>query len=372
MTNENSKLDELNERLDKLLAMHNDVSFEIDNLRVEILKLKVEAQKRNVMPEETSSTEELEISVATDPIEETIKAESRIEIEDAFEPKEAPVKEANLNDTVLAESVEPKKTISSKKFDLEKLIGENLINKVGILILIIGVAIGAKYSIENDLISPLTRIVLGYLTGTILLVLALYLKKNYLNFSAVILSGAMAIFYFITFFAYDFYQLLGQEIAFGLMVIFTIFTVLAALNYDKEIIAHLGLVGAISVPFLLSNESGNVTFLFTYLALINLAIAFISLRKNWKILFYSAFALTWAVFFTWMAFEYDSEHHFTTAFGFLFRFEFIFGDESPEFCSDFGLFLLDVARQPSNGSGKNSDLLYLDSFLFRFWALVPK
>ena len=56
--------------------------------------------------------------------------------------------------------------------ELEKFIGENLINKIGIAILIIGVAIGAKYSIENDLISPLTRIILGYLLGLGLLVLA--------------------------------------------------------------------------------------------------------------------------------------------------------------------------------------------------------
>ena len=50
-------------------------------------------------------------------------------------------------------------------FDWEKFIGENLINKIGIFILIIGAGIGVKYSIENDLISPLTRVILGYLVG---------------------------------------------------------------------------------------------------------------------------------------------------------------------------------------------------------------
>ncbi len=43
----------------------------------------------------------------------------------------------------------PREMNATKKghFDLEKYIGENLISKIGIAILIIGVAIGAKYSI---------------------------------------------------------------------------------------------------------------------------------------------------------------------------------------------------------------------------------
>ncbi|HSK12079.1 MAG TPA: hypothetical protein VK907_02635, partial [Phnomibacter sp.] len=42
--------------------------------------------------------------------------------------------------------------------DLEKFIGEDLISKIGIVILVIGVGIGTKYAIDHDLISPLTRI----------------------------------------------------------------------------------------------------------------------------------------------------------------------------------------------------------------------
>jgi uncharacterized membrane protein len=55
------------------------------------------------------------------------------------------------------------------------------------------------------------------------------LKKNYAAFSAVLLSGAMASLYFITYAAYDFYQFIPQLMAFVLMVLFTAFTVFAAL-----------------------------------------------------------------------------------------------------------------------------------------------
>ncbi len=101
--------------------------------------------------------------------------------------------------TPLAPPTPKAKYTPKQKSDLEKFIGGNLINKIGILITIIGVAIGAKYSIDNDLISPLTRIILGYLLGLGLLGFGIKLKEKYKSFSAVLVSGAMVIMYFITF-----------------------------------------------------------------------------------------------------------------------------------------------------------------------------
>jgi len=209
---------------------------------------------------------------------------------------------------------------SSKKFKTnpEELIGENLISKIGIIILILGVAIGSKYAIDHDLISPLTRIIMGYLVGLGLLGFAIRLKKKYDNFSAVLLSGAMAIMYFITFAAYNFFALIPETLTFALMVVFTIFTVVAALNYNKEVIAHIGLVGAYAVPFLLSDGSGKVLVLFAYMAIINIGILGIAFRKNWKILNYVAFGLTWIIYISWYLMSYQASTHFTVGLTFLF------------------------------------------------------
>jgi len=208
--------------------------------------------------------------------------------------------------------------------ELERFIGENLINKIGIAILIIGVAIGAKYSIDNDLISPLTRIILGYLLGLGLLGLSIKLKAKYENFSAVLVSGSMAIFYFLTYFAYSYYQLIPQLLTFVLMVVFTVFTVIAALQYNKQIIAHIGLVGAYAVPFLLSNETGNALVLFSYIAIINIGILVLSFKKYWKPLYYVSFALTWLIYFSWFVFSYHKNEDFTAALMFASIFFIIF------------------------------------------------
>ena len=68
---------------------------------------------------------------------------------------------------------------ASCKSNMEKFIGENLISKIGVVITVIGVAIDAKYSIGNNLISPLTRIILGYLSSVVLLCIGMKLKTNY-------------------------------------------------------------------------------------------------------------------------------------------------------------------------------------------------
>lgn len=218
----------------------------------------------------------------------------------------------------------PRPVVKKKKSDLERFIGENLINKIGIVVTIIGVVIGAKYTIENNLISPLTRIILGYLLGVGLLFFGIRLKKNYLNFSAVLVSGAMVIMYFISFAAFSFYELIGQELAFGLMVVFTVFTVVAALNYKQSIIAHLGLVGAYAVPFLLSPESGDARILFTYMLIINVGILIISFRQYWKSLHYSAFVFTWLIYTSWYFSGYDAIVDFWLALAFATAFYLVF------------------------------------------------
>ncbi len=204
----------------------------------------------------------------------------------------------------------------SARADFEKFIGENLVSKIGIVVLVLGVGIGAKYAIDNNLISPLTRIIIGYAFGFGLVASAIKLKPKYHNFSAVLISGGMAIMYFITFFAYSAYGLIPLLAAFALMIMFTAFTVAAAFAYDRQVIAHIGLVGAYAVPFLLSSDSGNYLALFAYIAIVNLGILAISIKKTWTFILYTAFVFTWAIFYGWFITKYDEAAHLYLALAF--------------------------------------------------------
>ena len=197
------------------------------------------------------------------------------------------------------------KAATRTRIDLEKFIGENLINKIGIAVTIIGVSIGAKYAIDKDLISPLVRIFLGCMVGGLLIGVGYYLKKNFANFSSVLVSGGIAILYFMTFLAYDLYGLLSVQITFGIMVLLTAYAVREAISYNQEVISLIAMVGAYAVPFLLSDGSGNVKVLFSYIIIINLGILFLSFKRSWKILYYSAFGLSWLIFIGWLVESYS-------------------------------------------------------------------
>ncbi|MBR10496.1 MAG: hypothetical protein CMP48_22780 [Rickettsiales bacterium] len=266
---EDRRIDELQEKLQGLIHQQHKISNEIRELQIAVDSLKQPSKKENPVLEQVPTSK---------PVLETSAAEKKPRV----------------------------------KRDLEQFIGENLISKLGILITVIGVGIGTKYAIDNEMINPVTRIILGYLVSLGLLGFAIFLKKNYLSFSAVLLSGAFAIMYFLTFAAYNFYGFIGKGPAFGVMVILTVATVYSALRYDKSIIAHMGLVGSYAVPFLLSDGSGQVLYLFIYITIINIGIVVVSVKKYWQSLYYAALIFTWLIYTAWFLNRYTKDE-FTIA-----------------------------------------------------------
>jgi uncharacterized membrane protein len=320
------RINQLQQRLENLAKYQEDVHKEIVNIHFELKSLRASVQHtkaetkqappqppvreyipppRTYQPEEEEQTTQPPPQTATPPSQTNYTEQSN----------------DNRQSYYTAPPTEPEIFVKSS---LERFIGENLISKIGIIITVLGVAIGAKYAIDRELISPLGRIILGYLFGFGLLAVATRLKDKYLNFSAVLLSGAMAIHYFITYAAYSFYGLISQSSAFALMFIFTIFTVAAAIRYNRQVIAHFGLVGAYTIPFLLSDGSGNYAFLFSYISIINIGILVICIKKYWKPLYYSSFIITWATFYVWFLFSYRTSEHFQLGLIFSTVFFFIF------------------------------------------------
>ncbi|MFK8045994.1 MAG: DUF2339 domain-containing protein [Crocinitomicaceae bacterium] len=310
MENRADKIKYLEEQLEIAMKRQSTLNSNLHKLQASIKALKNESANA---PNLFASKKQKEVNAT----EEDYKPSKKIE------PK--------VDSRIVKESTQPAKRqqgLSTEKSALEKFIGENLISKIGIIILVIGVGIGAKYAIENELISPLTRIMLGYILGAGLLATAFYLKKKYENFSAVILSGAVAIFYIITFLAYSLYELMPQTMAFVLLLVFTVFTVLAAIQYNKQIIAIYGLVGAYAIPFLLSSGDGRYDIFFSFITIVNTGILTVSIAKYWKWLNYTAFGFTWIIFLAWLGFNYEYQHFglallFSSIFFIIFYLTFI-------------------------------------------------
>ena len=108
----------------------------------------------------------------------------------------------------------PKKSLwekfKEKNPDLEKFVGENLINKLGVLILVLGISYFVKYAIDKDWINEPARVGIGVLCGFVVMLIANKLRKKYAAFSSVLVAGAISIFYFTIAIAFHEYQLFNQ------------------------------------------------------------------------------------------------------------------------------------------------------------------
>lgn len=317
MTDNNEQIKQLQTRLDKMVEYQDYFYREINLIREEIKKLKVNQTEQTAFtppesPKQPIAREDISFYNPPQPKQPAGQTSTNYQSKSQTES-------SNFGYSANSQSSsdnENQPLEQKRKSNVEEFVGKNLISLIGIIITVIGVAIGAKYAIDRDLISPSTRIILGYLFAFATFGIAVRLKPKYHNFSAVLLSGAMAMMYFLTYFAYSFYDLIPQQAAFLIMLLITAFTVAAAINYNRQVVAHIGLVGAYTVPFLLSDGSGRAAVLFSYMTIVNFGILVVSVKKFWKPLYYSAFIFTWLIFAAWYFDQYKPAEHFALAFAF--------------------------------------------------------
>ena len=202
--------------------------------------------------------------------------------------------------------------------DLEKFIGENLVSKIGIAILVLAIAYFVKYAIDNEWVGTIGRVGIGVACGGILILLAHRLRKSYHAFSSVLAGGGLAVLYFTITLAFQQYHLFSQTIAFSITIVITLFAVLLALLYNRQELAVIALTGGFAAPFLVTTGSGNYITLFIYLIVLNTGLLVVAYRKAWRVVNTTAFVFTVILFASWLySLPYD-EKRATYANGFVF------------------------------------------------------
>ena len=188
----------------------------------------------------------------------------------------------------------------AKNPDIEKFIGENLVNKIGIAILVLGIAFFVKYAIDQEWINEIGRVCIGLLCGGILIALAHKLNKNYRSFSSVLVGGGLAVFYFTIAFAFHQYHLFSQTVAFVIMVVITIFAVILSILYNRLELAIIATIGGFITPLLVSTGHGNYIVLFTYIVILNAGLIVLANYKQWRPLNFIAFFFTVILYTGWL------------------------------------------------------------------------
>lgn len=212
-----------------------------------------------------------------------------------------------------------------KNPDLEKFIGENIINKIGILILVLGISYFVKFAIDKNWINEPARVGIGVLFGSLILGFSNKLRQKYAAFSSVLVAGAIAVFYFTIAIAFHDYHLFNQTVAFAIMVVITAFSTIISLSYNRMELAVLSLIGGFAVPFMVSTGEGNYIVLFTYITILNIGILAIAYHKKWALINLLSYLFTIVLFGSWLVNDgVTKTPHYLGAFGFGFLFYFLF------------------------------------------------
>ncbi|MGY0038880.1 DUF2339 domain-containing protein [Pedobacter sp. NJ-S-72] len=198
---------------------------------------------------------------------------------------------------VFHEPAEPELSFFEKHPDLEeKFIGENLINKIGIAILVLAIGYFVKFAIDSNWIGPVGRVGIGVLCGGILIGIAHWLRNSYKAFSSVLVGGGIAVLYFTVTLAFHQFHLFNQTTSFFILIGITCFAVALSLLYDRQEVAVIALIGGLTSPLMVSTGHANYHGLFAYLVILNAGLLVIAYRKSWRILNISTFVLTVLMF----------------------------------------------------------------------------
>jgi len=182
----------------------------------------------------------------------------------------------------------------------EEWVGKKLLQKIGIIIVLIGMIVLLKYSFDNRLIGELGRIGLGAFGGAILLGAGEFFRRKYPDWFQAFTGGGLVLLYFTVWVARVFYReelLQAHDIAVSapmatfLYGFITVIGALAAIRYRSQVVAWFTVLGGYLTPLLIASDP-NPDGLVTYLAILAVGILLLSWKGKWPYIGIASFVLT--------------------------------------------------------------------------------
>ena len=189
---------------------------------------------------------------------------------------------------------------------MEERIGTRWVVWVGGLTLALGGLFLVKYSIDQGLLGPRTRVVLGGLFALLLLGLGEFSRRRealaqvaplpIANIPAILTAAGTIVAFGTVYVSYGLYNFLSPATAFILLGLVALGTLGAALVHGP-MLAGLGVAGAFVTPLLVSSEKPDYWALYIYLAVVTGASFGLARIRMWRWLAITTivFSLLWAL-----------------------------------------------------------------------------
>jgi uncharacterized membrane protein len=177
--------------------------------------------------------------------------------------------------------------------------GGNLVVRVGVLVLLVGVVLLLRLLSEYIEISIATKLIAVGVTGLALAALGLKLTAKRFSYGITLQGAGLAIAYLSTFFAYSVYEIIPSIPSFIGLGLLSAITIALAVRQNAFPLALLALSGGFFAPILTSEDTGSLVTLFSYYLLLNVTIAVIAHYRPWKILNLFGVTVTFGLAYYW-------------------------------------------------------------------------
>lgn len=203
-------------------------------------------------------------------------------------------------------------------------IGQTWFNRIGAMILFLGVAFFVKYAFDQGWLSETTRVVLAAAFGGALVALGEFcLIRGLKKFSGGLLGCGICTLYASAFGAHSFYQLVSHQTASVLYTCVTILSIAVSVHARLLPVALLALIGGYGTPILLKTGVDRQIALLSYVFALNVGFLVCARLRQWDVLRPLAWLATIILFCAWAVEFYDEADRWTTA-GFLLAFYLLF------------------------------------------------
>jgi uncharacterized membrane protein len=187
---------------------------------------------------------------------------------------------------------------------MEFMLGGRAAAFAGAAILVTGIVFMVGYAMQHSWIGPGTRVILGLLFGGALVGVGYGLEcrggGKYGLLARALTGAGSALFYFVVFAAYGIYHLIGAPACGAGLFVSALAVFGLAMVYNSQAVGVLGVLGAFITPLLIGGEMEKGVFALVYVALINIPVLLLGVRRKWQLLYNVSFGCTVFYFFAWL------------------------------------------------------------------------
>jgi uncharacterized membrane protein len=163
---------------------------------------------------------------------------------------------------------------------LERQLGTRVAVWLGAIALALAGGFLVKYSVEQGLIGPTPRIVLGLVFGVGLLGVGEWIAKRYSGLAQGLDAAGIAVLYAVLLAGTRLYELYPPGVAFAGMLLTTVTAVVLSLRRG-QFVALLGLLGGFLTPILIGSTEPRPWMLLVYLGLLQSGLLVVSRKMRW-------------------------------------------------------------------------------------------